>query len=777
MNFLIIFFACVSLLAAGLVGTTLSVPLQAPTLVMIGFAGLFAAIKLWRMRMDANLTRLGRHPYIWLQALALVAIFYFAIRAYWSPVHDLGIEDLMLILPAGLLYLVVGYNVGGKGGIKLRESIAWVVIFILLLHVGSCFLQLKGGGGYSLSIYFSGSSRATPTHINGMYGYYGSFANFAVIAGFLCLSLGVWGRYGHGLRILITLLGMLALGLALWSQSRSAALSSCAALVVFITLVYISLEQQGGIVKAWMRRVLVSLSVLVCALVVFGGLWVFGQRGVNSLGMIFDSGVRVPLWAMAAEQWAHNIVLGAGSRSFSYECFTYWSDGLNSGELSPEFVRNEYLQLLTDYGLIGFMLIMTLLFSHLVLGLRQVCRLSEKVGENGLRCGSNAMALAIAGSCGMVAMAVHICFDYPTHLLPNLLLMICCAVWILPLPLLSHTDSGNELAVKLRGSSSCRFMAIMLSILGVVAIGLGGQELWAGLPLIKNKIAKETGAWKPEKVDHAVWIPALEESLARAPHWRRYERLGTLHYTGAMRAASLEDQERLMNLAIDSYLASLERNPHNLVAKLNLVYLYVEQKQWFKADGLYTEMSEFARARERRFRVHKKWGDMHLRWASDLMGKQASNEVEIHFAEAKRLYNASYDYALYYDVDEWIMQYTRLLIGYANFLGHENRYDEAQTLYDEAKQQGMARNMQIHTKLNFYYAKHLYAHGNYLWHQRMPEKAYDLMIKAKEALNKHQELMNGEAGEMWNRQMLEVQEMIHFFEETGISRESKSSGQ
>mgnify|MGYP001133949388 FL=1 len=85
--------------------------------------------------------------------------------------------------------------------------------------------------------------------------------------------------------------------------------------------------------------------------------------------------------------------------------------------------------------------------------------------------------------------------------------------------------------------------------------------------------------------------------------------------------------------------------------------------------------------------------------------------------------------------------------------------------------------MQIHTKLNFYYAKHLYAQGNYLWHQRMPEKAYDLMIKAKEALNKHQELMNGEAGEMWNRQMRKVQEMIHFFEETGISRESKSLGQ
>jgi len=774
---MIIFFACISLLAAGLLGITFSVPLQAPALVLMGVAGLFAAIKLWRMEADEKLTRLGWHPYIWLQGLALVTIFFFVARAYWSPVQGLGTEDLMLILPAGLLYLVVGYNVGGKAGIKLRESIAWVVIFILLIHMGSCFLQLKGSEGYSLSMYFAGSFRATPTRITGMYGYYGSFANFAVIAGLLCMSLGVWGRYKYRLRVLIALCGMLALGLALWSQSRSAALSSCSGLVVFITLLFISLEQQGGSAKIWIRRTLLSLGVLICALVVFGGLWVFGQRGVDSLGMIFDSGIRVPLWAMAAEQWADNIFLGAGSRSFSYECFTYWGDGLDSGELSPEFVHNEYLQLLTDYGLIGFMLIMTLLFSHLVLGLRQVCRLSKKVGESGLQSGSNAMALAIAGSCGMVAMAVHICFDFPTHLLPNLLLMICCAVWILPLPLLRNTDSSNAVAVEAKQSSTCRFMAFMLSILAVGTIGLGGQQLWAGFPLIKNKIAKEDGPWKPEKVDHAIWIPALEESLRRAPQWRRYERLGTLHYTGAMRAVSPDSKERLMNLAEDCYLASLERHPYNLVVKINLAYLYIEQKQWHKADGLYAGMSEYAQARERRFRVHKKWGDMHLRWASDLVEKQAPNEVELHLVEAKRLYEASNDFAHYVYAHKWVPDYTRLLIAYAAFLGSENRYQEAQALYNEARHQKYWFNLQSHTKLNLHYAKHLYSHGRYLWHQREPGEAYVLMTKAEEALNDYQKFMKGEAGEVWNGQMLEVQEMIHFFEKTGISRESKSSGQ
>lgn len=773
MNFLTIFFISLGLLAAGLLSVTLSMPLQAPALVLIGLSGLFAAMSSQLNKKNKRLYRSAGPAHGWLQLLAIVSIAYFAARAYWSPVLDLGIEDIMLILPAGLFYLIAGYSVVGKDGIKLRMSVAWVVVFLLLLHLLSCILQIWGGEGYSLSLYLSGSSRSTAGSITGMYGYYGSFANFAVIAGLLCLSLGAWGRYNFGARAGIAMLGLLAIGFALLAQSRSAALSLFVALLVFVILIYISLLKQSGRGESWTRRMLMWSGLSGVVFGVFGAIWVFSQRGVNNLQALFDSGVRIPLWAMAAEQWSDNKFMGAGGRSFSYECFAYWNDGLNSGEASPEFVHNEYLQLLADYGLVGFILLVGLLFSHSVVGLKQVQRLSGKVGECGMQHGSNAMALAIAGTAGMAAMAIHICFDFPTRILPNLLLMLCCAIWILPLPFLSRQKlDANTMP---RAKNHPRQLGIMvLMILSLATLGLGAYQWWAGAPLLKNQMAREHGAWSPENADRDTWTPALEKALERAPQWRRYERLGALYQVSAKHALSLEKKQEFKERAEAAYLNSLDRNPFNLIAKLNLASLYTEHKHWNKANEVYAGITEFARARERRFRAHKKWGDMHLMWADELMTNRSLGEVEMHLAEAKRLYNASYDYAHYYYYHDWVPEYTRLLIGYAKFLRLENRFAEAEALFEEAKQQSSWYKMQAQTRVNIYYAKHLYDYGTYLWHQRKPEEAYGLMLEAKEALEQHRKFMKGDVGQMWHEVADQVEEMIQFFRDTGIKSKART---
>lgn len=772
MNFLTIFFISLGLLAAGLLSATLSLPLQAPALVFIGTAGFFAAMSSLLVAKSNRINGSPGSDRVWLPLLAIVSIAYFAARAHWSPVQDLGLEDLMLILPAGLFYLIAGHSVGDKAGVSLRLGIAWVVITLLMLHLASCFLQLYGDEGYSLALYFCGSSRSSDSHITGMYGYYGSFANFAVIAGLLCLSLGVWGKYKSTVKVFIFVLGLLALLLALLAQSRSAALSMGPAVVVYVVLMYTSLARQGGRVKIWTQRVLLLIGAGGCIAVVFGAFYVFGQRG-SGLMSVFETGVRIPLWAMAAEQWSDNILLGAGGRSFSYECYSYWGDGLNSGEASPEFVHNEYLQVLADYGLVGFILFIGLLISHLALGLKQVHSLSGRLGEGGLRQGSNALALAIAGTAGMVAMVIHICFDFPTRILPNLLLMICCAVWVLPLPFLNHQKSEHGRTAGIKNQLS-QLGIIVLMILSLATIGLGAYQCYSGAPLVKNKMAREHGAWNAENADREAWIPALEKSLERAPYWRRYERLGALYQVSATHASLLRDRQNFVDRAEASYLAALERNPFDLIAKLNLASLYTEHKYWDKADEVYAGITEFARARERRFRVHKKWGDMHLMWAEDLMAKQLSNEVEMHLAEAKRLYKSSYDYAHYYDYDEWVLEYTRLLIGYAAFLGHQNRYDEAQGMFQEAKQQSTWVRLQAQTRVNVYFAKQLYGHGMYLWNQRKPEEAYGLMLEAKEALEQHRKFMKGGVGQMWHEVADQVEEMIQFFRDTGIKSKART---
>jgi len=770
MNHLTTILTCAAILVAGVIGITLSVPLQAPAVLLLGLAAVFVAISV----LQSGSKTCGepteqKTRCFWLLGLSFISIVYFVTRAYLSPVRDLGIEDLMLIIPACSLYLIAGYALTGKDGIKIRLGLAITVVLLLALHVLYCLLQFNGVEGYSLARYFEGSTRSSLKQVTGMYGYYGSFANFAVIAGLLCMSLGVWGRLTFSVRGAVFLLGMAALGLAIWSQSRSAVLSLCPALIVFMLMLIVSCKQQGENVQRWVKRAGFVLGILMLSAATLGGFWVFGERGVKSFAMIFDSGVRTPLWAMAGDQWVDYPWIGAGSRSFSYLCNTYWH-GLNSGELNPEFVHNEYLQLLTDYGLIGFLLITTLLISHLVLGLRQVSRLSEKVGENGLRRGSNAMALAIAGSCGMVAMAVHICFDFPTRLMPNLLLMICCAVWILPLPSLRSTNSVKDLVSEPQRSSMCRAIALMLLVLGVGAIGLGGQQLWAGLPLIKNKIAKEDGAWKPELVDRDMWIPVLKESLKRAPHWTRYQRLGTLYYIEARESESPERKEYFLGLSKKCYLASIERHPHNLISKINLADIYKEQKLWYKAEGLYTEMSEFARARERRFRSHMRWGDMHLRWALNLIDKDQLSEVEEHMIEAKKLYNKSYELARFNDA-KWAEPYIYILISYAQFLDDAGRYQEAETLYQEAMSHHAWRNTQIYTNLSLHYAQHLYEQGRDYWYKRQPEKAYKLMLDARDALRQCEKATKSKGVDSWQHILIPIEEMIRFFEQTGISKD------
>ena len=754
-----------ALAIAGLVGISLSVPLQSPTVILLGLSGLFVVIKLIVSKERSKLL----NP--WLILMSMAATGYFAMRACVSPVWDLGMEDLMLILPSALLYLVAAYGLTGVNGVSVRQGMARVVIALMLLNLGAALMQIGGYEGYSLSRIFAPASVTKESGVTGMYTYYGSFANFAVVAGLLCLSLGTWGRFVLAVRGGFLLLGALSIGLAVWSQSRSSAVSLLMALAVFTALVLMSLSKQREQVKRRARIVIMTCALLGLVAGVAGGVWVFKERANNEsvvgVEMMFDSGVRMPFWSMAAEQWADHPIVGAGSRSYSYESFRYWSPNLPTGEANPEFAHNEYLQLLADYGLIGLMLVLTLFAGHFAVGFKRIQTLSVQVGEDGLVTGSNAMALAIAGVCGMVAIAVHIAFDFRTHLLANLLLLVCCAVWILPVAKSTVWKSGSRGVWKSRMGSWV--LGLIMMVLGLGAIGLGGQQLWGGLPLIENKMAKEDGAWIPQEVNRDVWIPMLEESVSRSPNWRRSQRLGTLY---RIEADSLEgnEQEDAMGKAKAAYSASIERHAHNPIPWINLASIYSEKGQYEKADEAYARASEMAKARERWFRMHSYWARMHQDWAVDYWKIEKVEQAEEHFLRAKDLYKLSYDYAYFYQNKQWVVEYTQLLITYAGFLDDLKKYSEAEQLFDESMQQVNWHNWQTDTKLNFYYAKHLYKRGKYIWFQRKPEQAFEMMKRAKAQLLQHKAMMKSDVEAGYDKQFLEIQKVISFLDETGVGK-------
>lgn len=768
-------FALLSMMCAGLFGITLSVSPNTPAVILAGVAAMTAAMAC----IVHGLRHRGIHLHqkstdTWLLPLVLLASAYFMARAWYSPVRDLGVEDLMLALPAAILYLLAGHALAGKQSIRLRLGLVWVVVVLLILHVVSALMQMRGGDGFSPVFHWMGSRRATDEYITGMYGYYGSFANFAVMAGLLCLSLGVWGRGAVVIRTMVFLLGLAALALAVLSQSRSAVISMFFGLLVLAVLIICSFAHQNRNIKKRATRLAVSVLSLLLVGAMAACVWILqtraGENNDGNLNPVFDSAARLNFWPMAYEQWVDYPLFGAGARSFSYLCNVYWNPNLSPMHANPEYVHNEYLQLLTDYGLIGLLAVLAVLAGHLYIGWRQTQKLARALPEEGLRKGSNAMALTLAGVSGIVAMAVHICFDFRTHLQANLLLLTCCAVWVLPI-----RHSWTKEAVKPEASEkSSHWMALVvpafLLLLGVGACGLGAQQLWAGLPLLENRKGKEDGAWKPLEADKSIMMPMFEKSLARAPHWKRYQRLGILYKLAAEQAQGEEEKRKYYELAEAACLNSIARHPYAPVSRINLASIYTSLERFDDADALYASTSGMASAREPWFKMHMHWAVLHHKMAMRAISEEKPESVQAHFQRAYELFELSDEKGARLRKNEWREAYVQCLLANAIYLDRQMRFEEAQSMYEKAEEYSRNGAALGEARFYFHHSQHYYNHGLALWQNRLPEEAYQMMVKAESALRRD-EPFAGEAGRLATEaSMLQIKKVIQFFKDTGIAK-------
>lgn len=763
------------MLLAGIFGITFSVVPQTPAVIAAGVTAVVTCILLIANHVR-GISCSSQKPvdHSWLSVFSALGICYFVARAWLSPVKDLGVDDLMLIMPAGILYLSAGILLVGKQAVRVRLTLAWAIILLLILHVVSSVIQLRGGEGFSPVYYFMGATPASQGHVIGLYGYYGSFANFAVIAGLLCLSLGVWGRFVFPVRGLIFSLGLISLSLSIISQSRSAALSLVAGLAIFAVLIMVSVAHQKPNVKSWARRIFGVIiaaimigSIIACYLVI----QLRASSNANGgLGSLFDSVARLNFWPMAYDQWLDFFFFGGGARSFSYLCLLYWNPNLSSMHANPEFVHNEYLQLLTDYGLIGLIIVMISFLAHYHIGWRQTRKLASMSEHVKLQKGSNAMALTIAGMSGMVAMCVHICFDFRTHLLANLLLLVCCAVWVLPI----HKTGKFSLRADGSHHSRYRFQYLgalfLLLALGFGSIGLGGHQLWAGMPLVEKRVLKEDGAWKPYEVDRSVWIPLLEKSVSRAPRWQRLKRLGILYKIEADQATQPEMKESLYAKAEAACLASIKRNPFDPIPRINLAAMYTSQHRYSEADNAYAETSEMAKSREPWFMMHTHWASLRYRMALMCFEESDNETAQIHFRKAIDLFEFSKDAGVTTRQNNWKQAYVQCLLAYAIFLDNDKQYDEAEIMYNriEEIENALYRLGEMH--FYDYKSAHYYDHGLALYYEKDPERAYRSMVLALESMQLSRRY--GQHGErsLIDERINKVRSYLKFFEATGIAK-------
>ncbi|HAB89855.1 MAG TPA: hypothetical protein DCF84_04905 [Bacteroidetes bacterium] len=242
--------------------------------------------------------------------------------------------------------------------------------------------------------------------------------------------------------------------------------------------------------------------------------------------------------------------------------------------------------------------------------------------------------------------------------------------------------------------------------------------------------------------------------------------MGTLYWHEGH--ASKEVDEIALRKAKEAYLSSIERHPYNSIPWINLASLYAEEGQFEKADKAYENASERAKAREWWFRMHSQWAAMHQQWAMHGWKLKKWNDAEEHFLRAEELFVQSRDIASLSRDKKWVVQYTKLLITHGRFLDAQHKFDEAQKLFAKARVLPNWYWWGRDTKSHYIWSLHTYDHGRHLWHQRRPEEALRLMKQAKKHLHTYHRLLKDDIGKPWHDHMKKVQEIIDFFEKTGI---------
>jgi O-antigen ligase len=179
----------------------------------------------------------------------------------------------------------------------------------------------------------------------------------------------------------------------------------------------------------WRRRVAgiaaVSGLVLVILGTVFflgGGDSVFRGIGLHSVSDDVTSG-RSRYWNIAAQIFLDNPVIGAGLDSFGV-AFTRYD--ASNGSLRVEQAHNDYLQILSDAGILGFACVAVFIFFLFRQGLSLISNETDPFRR----------AAAIGALAGCFGILIHSFFDFPLRTPANafffLILVVIATVKVGP---------------------------------------------------------------------------------------------------------------------------------------------------------------------------------------------------------------------------------------------------------------------------------------------------------------------------------------------------------
>ena len=359
-----------------------------------------AALLTWLVRFWVNPShRFLLHPAVW-PVLGFVG--YAAWRTANAEVPYVARQELLLIVMAASAFLLALHNLHGQ---DTTQGVSHVLAGLGCLIAGYAIFQALGQSQRVLWLvqppdYFkrAGGTFVNPNHLAAFLGLIvpQSVAQFLV------------GRGKPVVKILHGYAALMMLGGIACTMSRGGWVSVAAGL--------------GGLV-VWIgyRRRELRLPIAVLAALFLGGA-IFFLRSSDKAGSRLanvtkqgnqDAGVgRSWIWKPALRMWNDHRLLGVGPGHFDVRFPGYRSPEV---QRNPGWVHNEYLNLLTDYGLAGAGLA-TLAIGAFAWGtVRSVKYVERGSSDLGSR-GSNRTAFFVGAVAGLGTLGLHCLVDFNLHL-------------------------------------------------------------------------------------------------------------------------------------------------------------------------------------------------------------------------------------------------------------------------------------------------------------------------------------------------------------------------
>ncbi len=341
----------------------------------------------------------------------------------------------------------------------------------------------------------------------------------------------------------------------LTSLSRGALLSAAAAVIVVILSLLFSRRFPLRIVALLVCLLLVGATV--CSLKAISNTEM-RQKVSNRLATLkkptetASAESRFALWRDSISVWQDYPMIGAGANAFRS---VFPAHRMTDGRKNYHHVENEYLEVLTDTGILGALIVFAIAFG---LGVRLLAQKREE--HDPLEIG-----LALAGA--TAAVAVHNAVDFPMHI-PLYAISFSLLIGL--------AFAGRNVAFPLRLPDltvPCRPLSIVIALTGLIILL---SPIFGSASLYSQD--------SPAYIDSPKRHPAeVVELLSSAPtSWEVWRRLG--------HAASVSGNPRNYKFAADCIARASTYDPKNYLLWEQLGYARLAQGNRLASERAFERM-------------------------------------------------------------------------------------------------------------------------------------------------------------------------------------------